>query len=111
MMDVSDGLASELLHICKQSNVGCVIYEERLPIDYQTAVMAEQFNMNLTTVAMNGGDDYELLFTVPLDMHEKIRAINGIHLIGHICDAEEGAHLVTRDNTQIPIVAQGWTFT
>jgi len=111
MIDVSDGLASELLHICQQSNVGCVIYEERLPIDYQTAVMAEQFNMNLTTVAMNGGDDYELLFTVPLNMHDKIRAINGIHLIGHVCDANEGAHLVTRDNTQIPIVAQGWTFT
>ena len=109
MMDVSDGLASELLHICQQSNVGCVVYEERLPIDYQTAMMAEQFNMNLTTVAMNGGDDYELLFTVPLNMHEKIQAVNGIHLIGHICEADEGARLATRDGTQIPLVAQGWT--
>ena len=108
MMDVSDGLASELLHICQQSKVGCRIYEERLPIDYQTAMMAEQFNMNLTTVAMNGGDDYELLFTLPLNMHEKIRDINGIHLIGHICDADEGACLITRDGTPIAIVAQGW---
>ena len=109
MMDVSDGLASELLHICQQSQVGCVVYEDRLPIDYQTAMMAEQFNMNLTTVAMNGGDDYELLFTVPLNLHEKIQTINGIQLIGHICEAEEGAHLVTRDGTQLPLVAQGWT--
>ncbi|MCC8145337.1 MAG: thiamine-phosphate kinase [Bacteroidales bacterium] len=108
MIDISDGLASELLHICKQSNVGCVIYEERIPIDYQTAMMAEQFNMNLTTVALNGGDDYELLFTVPLALHEKISQIEGIHLIGHIVDAEEGTHLVTRDQTQIPLTAQGW---
>jgi thiamine-monophosphate kinase len=109
MMDVSDGLASELLHICRQSQVGCVVYEDHLPIDYQTAMMAEQFNMNLTTVAMNGGDDYELLFTVPLNLHEKIQTITGIQLIGHICEADEGAHLVARDGTQLPLVAQGWT--
>jgi thiamine-monophosphate kinase len=109
MIDVSDGLASELLHICKQSEVGCVIYEERIPIDYQTAMMAEQFNMNLTTVALNGGDDYELLFTVPLSLHEKIQELDGIRLIGHITDADEGANLITRDGTYIPLVAQGWT--
>ncbi|MDR0542951.1 MAG: thiamine-phosphate kinase [Dysgonamonadaceae bacterium] len=109
MIDISDGLASELLHICRQSDAGCVIYEERLPIDYQTATMAEQFNMNLTTVALNGGDDYELLFTVPLSLHEKIRAIDGVHLIGHIVAADEGAHLAARDGTQIPLTAQGWT--
>ncbi|MDR1526874.1 MAG: thiamine-phosphate kinase [Dysgonamonadaceae bacterium] len=109
MMDVSDGLASELLHICKQSNVGCVIYEERLPIDFQTAMMAEQFNMNLTTVALNGGDDYELLFTVPLHLHKEMQAIDGIHLIGHIVEPEENAHLIARDGTKIPLVAQGWT--
>jgi len=109
MIDISDGLASELLHICKQSNVGCVVYEERIPIDYQTASMAEQFNLNLTTVALNGGDDYELLFTVPLDLHEKIQSIEGIRLIGHVTDADEGANLVTRDGTQIPLTAQGWT--
>ncbi|GHV56481.1 thiamine-monophosphate kinase [Bacteroidia bacterium] len=109
MIDVSDGLASELLHICQQSRVGCILYEERLPIDYQTAMMAEQFNMNLTTVALNGGDDYELLFTVPLSLHEKIQSLDGIHLIGHIVEADEGAHLIARDGTQIPLVAQGWT--
>ena len=109
MMDITDGLASELLHICKQSQVGCLVYDERIPIDYQTAMMAEQFNMNLTTIALNGGDDYELLFTVPLSMHEQIQSIQGIHLIGHVCEAEEGAHLVARDGTYIPLVAQGWT--
>ena len=84
MIDISDGLASDMLHICKQSKVGCVIYEERIPIDYQTALMAETFNINVTTVAMNGGEDYELLFTVPLSLHEQISALPGIHLIGHI---------------------------
>ncbi|MDR0844055.1 MAG: thiamine-phosphate kinase [Tannerella sp.] len=108
MMDVSDGLSSELLHLCQQSNVGCVIYEERIPIDYQTAFMAEQFNMNVTTVALNGGDDYELVFTVPLNLHEEIEQIQGIKLIGHICDASLGTNLVARDNTEIPLVAQGW---
>ena len=109
MIDISDGLASELLHICQQSNVGCTIYEERIPIDYQTAMMAEQFNMNLTTVALNGGDDYELLFTVPLNLHDKIQELEGIHLIGHIVNSDEGANLITRDKTQIPLIAQGWT--
>ena len=109
MIDVSDGLASELLHICKQSNVGCVVYEDRIPIDYQTAMMAEQFNMNLTTVALNGGEDYELLFTLPLDMHDKISNLEGIQIIGHIVDSEEGANLITRDKTLIPLTAQGWT--
>jgi thiamine-monophosphate kinase len=109
MIDLSDGLASELLHICTQSRVGCVIYEERIPIDYQTAMMAEQFNLNLTTVALNGGDDYELLFTVPLSLHEKIQETDGIRIIGHICDAEAGANLVSRDGVSIPLIAQGWT--
>ena len=71
MMDISDGLSSELLHICTQSKVGCRVYEEHIPIDYQTAVMAEEFNMNLSTCALNGGEDYELLFTVPIADHEK----------------------------------------
>jgi len=108
MIDISDGLSSDLLHICKQSNVGCLIYEDRLPIDYQTAMMAEQFNLNVTTVALNGGEDYELLFTVPLRLHEEIEQLNGVKLIGHICDASSGANLVARDGTQIPLVAQGW---
>jgi thiamine-monophosphate kinase len=108
MIDISDGLSSDLLHICKQSDVGCVIYEERLPIDYQTAMMAEQFNLNVTTVALNGGEDYELLITIPLHFHEKIEQLKGIQPIGFICDASAGTNLVARDGTQIPLTAQGW---
>lgn len=94
MMDISDGLSSELLHICSQSNTGCRIYEERIPIDYQTAVMAEEFNMNLTTCALNGGEDYELLFTVPLTEHEKVSQIEGVKVIGHITKPELGRALI-----------------
>lgn len=108
MIDISDGLSSEIMHICKQSKVGCRIFEERVPIDYQTAVMAEQFNMNVTTVAMNGGEDYELLFTVPLHMHEKISKIKGIHVVGHITEERFGKILETRDGGEIEIKAQGW---
>jgi thiamine-monophosphate kinase len=111
MIVISDGLASELLHICRQSQVGCSIYEERIPIDYQTAIMAEQFNMNLTTAAMNGGDDYELLFTVPLALHEEIEEMKDVRMIGHIGDADDGTVLITRDGTCIPLTAQGWTAT
>ena len=108
MMDISDGLSSELLHICKQSNVGCRIFEKNLPIDYQTAVMAEELNMNVTTCALNGGEDYELLFTVPIGDHEKIEEIEGVKLIGHITRAELGAQLVSRDGQELEITAQGW---
>lgn len=108
MMDISDGLSSELLHICKQSNVGCRIFEKNLPIDYQTAVMAEELNMNVTTCALNGGEDYELLFTVPIGDHEKIEEIEGVKLIGHITRAELGAQLVSRDGQEFEITAQGW---
>lgn len=108
MIDVSDGLSSELKHICKQSGVGCRIYEERIPIDYQTAMMAEQFNMNVTTVALNGGEDYELLFTVPLHQHDKVSKIKGVHVIGHITKDSLGLALETRDNTEIELRAQGW---
>ena len=108
MMDVSDGLSSELLHICKASNVGCRVYEDRIPIDYQTAVMAEEFNMNLVTAAMNGGEDYELLFTVPLTDKEKIETINGVRMIGYVTKPELGAAMVTRDGSEIPVKAQGW---
>ena len=108
MMDISDGLSSELLHICKQSNKGCRIYEEHLPIDYQTASMAEEFNMNLTTCALNGGEDYELLFTVPLACHEKIQDISDIRLIGHITKPELGCALITRDGQEFELKAQGW---
>ena len=108
MMDVSDGLSSELLHICKASNVGCRIYEDRIPIDYQTAIMAEELNMNLVTAAMNGGEDYELLFTVPLTDHEKVQQMKTARLIGRITKPELGACLVTRDNNELPLKAQGW---
>ncbi len=108
MMDVSDGLSSELLHICKQSGVGCRIYEKNLPIDYQTAVMAEELNMNVTTCALNGGEDYELLFTVPIGDHTKIEALEDVKLIGHITRKELGSVLVARDGNEFPITAQGW---
>ncbi|MBR1755287.1 MAG: thiamine-phosphate kinase [Bacteroidaceae bacterium] len=108
MMDISDGLSSELLHICKQSGVGCRIYEKNIPIDYQTAVMAEEMNMNVTTCALNGGEDYELLFTVPIGDHEKIQQIEGVRLIGHITEEKFGKVLVTRDNQEFELKAQGW---
>ena len=108
MMDISDGLSSELMHICKQSGVGCRIYEKNIPIDYQTAVMAEEMNMNVTTCALNGGEDYELLFTVPIGDHEKIEQIEGIKLIGHITEARFGQVLVTRDGQEFQLKAQGW---
>ena len=108
MMDVSDGLSSELLHICKQSGVGCRVYEDRIPIDYQTAVMAEELNMNLVTAAMNGGEDYELLFTVPLTEHEKVEQMKTARLIGRITKPELGAYMVARDDTELEIRAQGW---
>lgn len=108
MIDLSDGISSDLLHICKQSKVGCQLYEERLPIDYQTAMMAETFNMNVTTVALNGGEDYELLFTVPLHLHEKMKEVKGVHLVGHIAKEEQGCYLVTRDGQEMQLRAQGW---
>lgn len=109
MMDVSDGLSSELLHICKQSGVGCRVYEDRIPIDYQTALMAEELNMNLVTAALNGGEDYELLFTVPLADHDKVARIPGVKEIGYITDASKGCALVARDGeSEIELRAQGW---
>lgn len=108
MMDISDGLSSELLHICSQSDKGCRIYEERIPIDYQTAVAAEEFNMNLTTCALNGGEDYELLFTVPLADHDKVAEIEGIKVIGYITQKEMGCALISRDGNEFELKAQGW---
>lgn len=108
MIDISDGLSSEIIHICNQSGVGCRIFEERIPIDYQTAIMAEQFNMNVVTAALNGGEDYELLFTVPLHQHEAVSQIKGISIIGHITDSSLGMCLQTLDNTDITLRAQGW---
>lgn len=108
MMDISDGLSSELLHICNASKVGCRVYEDRIPIDYQTAVMAEELNMNLVTAALNGGEDYELLFTVPLSKHADVEKIDGIKVIGYVTEQSQGCALITRDDTEIPLKAQGW---
>lgn len=108
MIDVSDGLSSELLHICKESKTGCRIYEDRIPIDYQTAIMAEELNMNLVTAALNGGEDYELLFTVPLHFHDKVKQIDGVKVIGHITKEDLGCAMITRDGAEIPLRAQGF---
>ena len=108
MMDISDGLSSELMHICKQSKCGCRVFEKNIPIDYQTAVMAEEMNMNVTTCALNGGEDYELLFTVPIGDYEKIQDLEDVKLIGHITKKELGCMLVTRDNQEFELKAQGW---
>ena len=108
MMDISDGLSSELMHICKQSGTGCRIFEKELPIDYQTAVMAEEMEMNVTTCALNGGEDYELLFTVPIGDLNKVQEMDDIHLIGHITEQKFGHLLVTRDNQEFELKAQGW---
>lgn len=108
MMDVSDGLSSELMHICKDSGVGCRVFEERIPIDYQTAIMAEEIDMNVITAALNGGEDYELLFTVPLHSHDKVKDLPGVKVIGHITKPELGCAMVTRDGAEIPLQAQGW---
>ena len=109
MIDVSDGLCSELLHICQQSGVGCRVYEKNIPIDYQTALLAEEFNMNVSTCALNGGEDYELLFTVPIGDHEKVEKMEGVKIIGHVTKPELGAMLVTRDGQEFELKAQGWT--
>lgn len=108
MIDISDGLSSEALHICKASGVGCRIYEEHIPLDYQTASTAEEFNMNVTTCALNGGEDYELLFTVPLTDYERVKELPDVRVIGHITRQELGTHLITRDGQEFPLKAQGW---
>ncbi len=108
MIDVSDGLASEMLHICTQSNVGCKLYEDKFPIDPMTYETARQFNMDPTTCALNGGEDYELLFTVPQTDFDKLKNNADISIIGHITDVSDGCALITRSNNQHPLKAQGW---
>lgn len=108
MMDISDGLSSELMHICKQSQTGCRIYEERLPLDYQTAAMAEELNLNVSTCALNGGEDYELLFTVPLAQNDTVSALEDIRVIGYITEPDKGCALITRDGGEHSLKAQGW---
>jgi thiamine-monophosphate kinase len=108
MIDVSDGLSSEIIHLCKSSKVGCDLYEEKIPLDPTVISVCEEFNIDSTTVALNGGEDYELLFTISQDDFAKIKANPNLSVIGHMKDENEGAHLVTRANTRIPLVAQGW---
>ncbi|WP_251620158.1 thiamine-phosphate kinase [Odoribacter lunatus] len=109
MIDVSDGLASEVLHICKNSGVGCQLYEEKIPIDYQTFKMAEELNMNATVCALSGGEDYELLFTAPLEAYDTLLTLESVSIIGHTCKADEGCYLITRDGNSFELKAQGWT--
>lgn len=109
MIDVSDGLSSELMHLCKASKTGCRVYEDRIPIDYQTAVMAEELSMNLVTAAMNGGEDYELLFSVPLTAHEAVSQLKGVRVIGHMSPEDQGCALIGRNGEELPLKAQGFT--
>jgi thiamine-monophosphate kinase len=108
MMDISDGLSSELIHICTQSNVGCRVYEDKIPINYQAVVMAEELNMSIVTAALNGGEDYELLFTASIEDYEKILAIDNVGIVGHITKPELGLNLVGREGEEIGLKAQGW---
>lgn len=108
MIDVSDGLASEILHICTKPNLGCNIYEDKIPIDYATSEIANEFEMDPTICALSGGEDYELLFTINQSDFEKVKDIQEISIIGHITDANDGVNLISRSGTQVPITAQGW---
>lgn len=108
MIDISDGLASEIMHICEQSNVGCTIYEEKLPIDQETFNVANELNLSPTICALNGGEDYELLFTISQKEYDKIKDYQGVTIIGHITDQNSGANMVTGSDTIIPLTAQGW---
>ncbi|WP_281227611.1 thiamine-phosphate kinase [Flavobacterium aquiphilum] len=108
MIDISDGLSSEIMHLCKQSGVGCNLYEDKLPLDPQLINVCEEFNIDSTTVAINGGEDYELLFTIPIEDFDKIKGNPNLTIIGHMTQESEGVHLVTRANTKIPLKARGW---
>lgn len=108
MIDVSDGLSSEIMHLCKQSEVGCNLFEDKIPLDQQVITACEEFNMDSTTIALNGGEDYELLFTVSQDDFPKIKANPNFSIIGHMTDAADGMHLITRGNEKIELTAQGW---
>lgn len=108
MIDVSDGLSSEIMHLCKHSKVGCDLYEDKIPLDPQVISTCEEFNIDSTTVALNGGEDYELLFTISQEDFPKIQANPNFSVIGFMKEANEGMHLVTRSESRIPIKAQGW---
>ena len=108
MIDISDGLSSEIMHLCKQSGVGCNLYEDKLPLDPQFINVCEEFDIDSTTVAINGGEDYELLFTIAMGDFDKIKGNPNFTVIGHMVDAAEGIHLITRADTKIALKARGW---
>ncbi len=108
MIDISDGLSSEIMHLCKQSGVGCNLYEDKIPLDPQVISTCEEFNLDSTTIALSGGEDYELLFTISQEDFPNIKANPNLTVIGHMTQASEGIHLITRANTKIPLKAQGW---
>jgi thiamine-monophosphate kinase len=108
MIDISDGLASEILHICEDSGLGCRIFEDKIPIDAMTLTVAEELNIQPTTAALNGGEDYELLFTVDINDFEKIKNLNGISIIGHMTDKASGAFLASNNGPLVQIEALGW---
>jgi len=108
MIDISDGLASEIRHLCKQSKVGCRLFEEKIPIDPQSRELAMEFKLIPSVVALSGGEDYELLFTISQNDYEKIKLINGVSIIGHMTPANDGINMITPDGKSVPITAQGW---
>ena len=108
MIDISDGLSSEIIHLCKNSKVGCNLYEDKIPLDPQVVATCEEFNMDSTTIALSGGEDYELLFTISQEDFPKIKANPNFSIIGHMTQESEGMHLITRANTKIPLIARGW---
>jgi thiamine-monophosphate kinase len=108
MIDISDGLSSEIMHLCKNSDVGCNLFEEKIPLDQQVISTCEEFNLDSTTIALNGGEDYELLFTIKTADYPKIKGNPHLTVIGHMTDKKEGMHLITRANTKIALKARGW---
>ncbi len=108
MIDVSDGLASDLLHICRLSGTGCKVFYDKIPIDTETFKAAEEFKLDPAIPALNGGEDYELLFTVPLENTGKIRSISSVRLIGHMTSPDQGYFLVVENGAEIELKAQGW---
>ncbi len=108
MIDISDGLSSEIIHLCKNSKVGCNLYEDKIPLDPQVISTCEEFELDSTTIALSGGEDYELLFTISAEDFPKIKANPNLTVIGHMTNQKEGMHLITRANTKIPLIARGW---
>ena len=108
MMDISDGLSSEILHICKQSNLGCVLYEEKIPVAEEMKKAAFKFEIDPTACALSGGEDYELLFTIPQSEYDKLVLNEQISVVGYMTDSEEGTHIITKGGSKHPITSQGW---